>query len=409
MTTGSAVEAVPDALAPPPRHRRFPLLDGMRAIAVLSVLVVHVAIFARVGTTPAARFLTHLNVGVTVFFLISGFLLYRPFIAHRTGGAGAPALADYARRRVLRIIPAYWAVLTVLTLLPGTVGVSGGNWLGQYSLTFTLPFAHTDSGCGGDIGCGLAQTWSLVVELTFYAALPLWFLLSERLARALGPRRWIGAELALLAALAVASVAVHFGVAGMTGPNSYVGGSVVGYVLWFALGMGLAIVSVAVGERRPAPIRLIGRFPGTIWLAAIATYAILCLEVPATPFVLDDAQQLGIHLVFGLVALLLMLPAVFADDAGGLPRSLLSHRLVAWVGLISYGVFLWHYAIAVAFGNQGDDLAFWPLLAVTVALSLAVAALSYYALERPLLRFKYRRQRAQPESATARDGPPGLA
>jgi peptidoglycan/LPS O-acetylase OafA/YrhL len=55
----------------------------MRAIAVLSVVVVHVSVFASAGTVPAARALTHLNVGVTVFFLISGFLLYRPFIAHR--------------------------------------------------------------------------------------------------------------------------------------------------------------------------------------------------------------------------------------------------------------------------------------------------------------------------------------
>lgn len=384
--------AVPDALAPPPRHPRFPLLDGMRAIAVLSVLVVHVAVLARLGTTPAARLLTHLNVGVTIFFLISGFLLYRPFIAHRAGGAEAPALPDYARRRLLRIVPAYWVVLTVLTLLPGTTGVSGGEWAGQYSLTFTLPFAQADGGgCLGNIDCGLAQTWSLVVEFTFYAALPLWFLLSERLARGRSTRAWVSLELALLAGLSAASVLVHFGGTQGSVLNTYAGGSVLGFVVWFALGMGLAIVSVALGDRRPRAIELIGRFPAVPWLAALVAYAILCASVPATPYVIDGSQQLAVHLVFGLVALLLMLPAVFADDAGGLPRALLRHPVVAWIGLVSYGVFLWHYVIALELGGQGENLTFWPLLGVTVVLSLAVAAISYYAVERPLLRFKYRR------------------
>jgi peptidoglycan/LPS O-acetylase OafA/YrhL len=86
-----------------------------------------------------------------------------------------------------------------------------------------------------------------------------------------------------------------------------------------------------------------------------------------------------------------MLPAVFADDAGGAPRGLLAHPVVAWLGLISYGIFLWHYAVALELGSRGQDLAFWPLLGATLAISIAVAAASYYALERPLLKFKYRR------------------
>jgi len=73
------------------------------------------------------------------------------------------------------------------------------------------------------------------------------------------------------------------------------------------------------------------------------------------------------------------------------PRRLLAHPLVAWLGLISYGVFLWHYAVGLELGNRGEDLGFWPLVAVTLAISIAVAAASYYALERPLLRLKYRR------------------
>ena len=85
-----------------------------------------------------------------------------------------------------------------------------------------------------------------------------------------------------------------------------------------------------------------------------------------------------------------MLPAVFADDAGGLPRRFLAQPGVAWLGLVSYGIFLWHYAVTLDLGFDGDGLSFWPLLAVTLAISIAAAAISYYALERPLLRLKYR-------------------
>lgn len=86
-----------------------------------------------------------------------------------------------------------------------------------------------------------------------------------------------------------------------------------------------------------------------------------------------------------------MLPAVFADEAGGGPRRILAAPPVAWLGLISYGIFLWHYAVAAELGGMGVELGFWPLLAVTCAISVAAGAASYYALERPVLKLKYRR------------------
>lgn len=123
-----AAASVPDAVAPPPRHPRFPLVDGLRAIAVLCVVLVHAHGFADAGTTgPANRLLGQMGIGVTIFFVISGFLLYRPFIAHRTGGAGAPPVLTYAKRRLLRIYPAYWLALTVLVIAPGLVGVYEGE------------------------------------------------------------------------------------------------------------------------------------------------------------------------------------------------------------------------------------------------------------------------------------------
>lgn len=380
----------PDAVAPPPHHPRFPLLDGMRAIAVFAVLFVHAGVFGLVGDSTAGRLVLHLNVGVTIFFLISGFLLYRPFIAHRAGGAAAPAIADYCRRRLLRILPAYWLVLVVLIAVPGLTGIPGEGAVQQFALLHTLPIGDGPGCVEAVSGCGLAQTWSLVVEFTFYAVLPLYVLAAAALARGRSTRAWLATELVLLGALSLASVLLHFVIVSGAGPASVVGGTLLGYWLWFALGMALALVSVAVGDRRPRFVVEIAAYPGPIWAAAVAVYVIAALTLPPTPYLVDAGDQLAAHLVFGLVALLLMLPAVFAGSEGGLPRAVLRHPLVAWLGLISYGIFLWHYVVTLELGVPGEGWGFVPLLIATIAITVPVAAASYYLLERPLLRFKYR-------------------
>lgn len=390
----------PDALAPPPDHPRFPLLDGMRAIAVLAVVIVHVAFFAHPGSAPAPDVLMHLNIGVTIFFLISGFLLYRPFIAHRAGGGRAPAAPVYLKRRALRIFPAYWAALTILTILPGTTAFGDDGWLGQYSLLFMLPFNGFANDCADIPACGLAQTWSLAVELTFYLALPLWVLLSNRLCRGRSPRGWVPIELGALAAIGVGSVVLHFGFAPQA---DLVTTTAAGYLLWFALGMSLAVLSVAFGDLDLGPLTRSAWIP---WLAGAVLYVVVCIVLPPVPFLFDTRNSVISHVAFGLIALLLMLPAVFGDRAGGWPRSLLSHPAMAWLGLISYGIFLWHYVVAVEFGSLGSDLSFWPLLCVTLAISVAAATASYYCLERPALRFKYRRGPARPPNVSAEEGSP---
>ena len=387
-------DAAPDAVAPPPHHPRFPLLDGMRAIAVFGVLVLHVGVFGQVGDSLAGKLVLHLNVGVTIFFLISGFLLYRPFIAHRTGGAGAPAVTDYARRRLLRILPAYWLVLVVLIVLPGFTGVPGTGGIQQFALLHTLPIGDAPACVQAVADCGLAQTWSLVVEFSFYAVLPLYAIAAAALARGRSATGWLRAELLLLAALSLGSVLLHFVILDGPGPASVVGGTLLGYWLWFALGMGLALVSVALaGRRPPALVETIAAHPGALWAAAIAVYVAAALILPATPYLAAAGDQLFVHLAFAVVALLLMLPAVFGDSAGGAPRALLRQPVVAWLGLISYGIFLWHYVVALKLGIPGEGWSFLPLLLATVAITVPVAAASYYLLERPLLRFKYRRIR----------------
>jgi peptidoglycan/LPS O-acetylase OafA/YrhL len=376
---------VPDAVAPPPRHPRFPLFDGLRAIAVLCVVLVHVP-GSEALPTVFERLVVHLNLGVVIFFVISGFLLYRPFIAARGGGAPEPALTDYAKRRFLRIVPAYWLALTVLTVVPGMVGVEGGNPVPQYTLVHTLPLFGGPT-CYGFTDCGLVHTWSLVIEVTFYALLPLYAWVVFRLTRHLDRRAWLRAELAILAALALASLLLHFV---FFDDSPWVASTVVGAWLLFAFGTGLAVASVALDDdqRQPALVRSTVRRPGLVWLAAIALYIVLCMWAPIELGAFTRAQSVILYVGLGLVAFLLVLPAVFGSGAGGWPRRVLGHPLMQWLGLISYGIFLWHLAIAL---ELGAELGWLPTLLGTLVLSVAVAAASYYLVERPILRLKYRR------------------
>lgn len=104
MTTVASREP-PIAFEPQTGHPRFEHVDALRAMAALAVLATHAAAEAQARTAWFGPFIQRLNVGVTVFFLISGFLLYRPWVAAR---AGAPArnIADYARSRFLPLVPA---------------------------------------------------------------------------------------------------------------------------------------------------------------------------------------------------------------------------------------------------------------------------------------------------------------
>ncbi|CAN5573250.1 acyltransferase [soil metagenome] len=363
------------------------MLDAMRALAVLCVVTVHVYSFSAPGSAPIPGVLAHLNLGVTIFFLISGFLLYRPFIAHRSQGPDRPGFLRYARRRALRILPAYWLALTVLTIIPGALGVGDGSGISRYALVHTLSLNAAGDTCVFDVHCGLAQTWSLAVEASFYLALPLLFLASEFVATRISGRRWVGVELIGLAILSAGSVVLR--ATPQQGPSAVISGTLIGSFLWFALGMSLAVVSVAIeGNLAPGWLRALRRFPAACWLIAVAMYALLAIELPASAFLLSEVQFRWIHLAFAAIAFLLLLPAIFADPGKTPLARLLGHPTLAWVGLVSYGVFLWHYVIALRLGSDGAELGFWPLLAATLIASLLAATLSYYLLERPLLRRK---------------------
>jgi peptidoglycan/LPS O-acetylase OafA/YrhL len=104
------------------------------------------------------------------------------------------------------------------------------------------------------------------------------------------------------------------------------------------------------------------------------------------------AQYVGRTALYSVVALGIVLPAVFGDQARGMVRRLLANRALLWIGLISYSFFLYHWAVVIQVGR-------WSLPAgtpIALAASLAIAAASYYVIERPALSLK-RLVKARPE------------
>jgi len=328
-------------------RRVVPALDGLRAVAAGAVLLTHVAF--RTGQTQAGAggaVLGRLDVGVAVFFVLSGFLLYP-----RTRPVGR-----YALRRAARILPAYWVLLAVVAVI-GSVPAAYW-WLGQGYRTEPLAGA-------------LTQTWSLVPEVAFYLVLPglVWL-----------ARRWEWPVLAGCVVLAYAwIVAVHL----LDLPDRMLLW-LPGHLDWFAVGMAVAALA-----RRGVPgwLGQLAAASGTCWSAAGALLFLLATPV-AGPLTLAPAPGGAAVLKeagYALVAGLLLVPAALGPRApvlGSPPLRLL--------GRWSYGIFLWHLLVLDAVYRVTG----WPdfsgrtvaVAALTALGATALGGLSWVLVERPALR-----------------------
>lgn len=390
VTGGGAVEPV---VAPPPGNPRFPHVDALRAFAALSVLVFHTAFTSGATTAWYGAIVGRLEVGVALFFAISGFLLYRPFVAAHYARAPRIRTRDYLRRRVLRIVPAYWLALTVLAIYPGLAGVFTGDWWIYYGFGQIYSL--------GTFVNGIPQAWTLCVEATFYLVLPLYALALRGICRSRSPRMIVAIELGLLALLAAASLA--FRTAAIASGPTAAFAWLPGMFGWFAPGMALAVVSVALAQRTAPwrPATWVARHPALVWAAAAVAFGAMAATVSApqpTGTIYTEEESFRLYVLSAAVAALVLLPAVAGVAGGGWPRRLLSLPALAWLGLISYGIYLWHHTPMVWLADHGaldwvPGSRFLVLTALTAAVGIGAAAASYYAVERPLLRFKDPRRR----------------
>jgi peptidoglycan/LPS O-acetylase OafA/YrhL len=265
----------------------------------------------------------------------------------------------------------------------------------MYTLTQTMPLYNGPSCSALLDGCSLAQTWSLGAEVTFYLALPVYALVVERLTRRLSIRRWVAVQAGVLVTLSTASLVVQYLL--IFPALQWVGWTVCGNVLWFSLGMGLAVASVVwTGRRHRAPDWIAGHAL-LLWTLAIALYVLLCLWLPGSAFLSGAGQLAAVQAAFGMISLLALAPMIFTGEPARLPQRFTGSRVMAWLGLISYGIFLWHFPVLLTIGpgTGRGGRAFIGLLAVTLAIAIVFAAISYYLIERPAMTLKYRRLRGR--------------
>ncbi len=354
------------------RSRR---VDGLRGIAVALVVVYHLAINAApMSMTWLRDLMFQGRAGVWVFFVLSGYLIFLPFVSGLLTGTTVPTI-PFLVRRAARIYPAYLVTLLVLAIGFGYGNLhSVGEWVQALTLT------QNWTGAAYERQLGVQQAWSLALEMNFYlfvpafaAALTMW---TRRLDAAARPVRiWIA-----LGALVVVGFGWQLGARG-----TIVGLFVLpNYFPAFGAGMALALTAVQPPVRLRAIMDGVGRYRGWCWLAAAGLLALRAWVFTA-PEGFDAKQGPEAQAWFSVFGVVLVAATVWSLDRPGV----IGGRALAWLGTISYGVFLWHLAIVQTWAPSdwfGTDPTLDGNILVRAALvvpcSIAIGAASWFLVER---------------------------
>lgn len=396
--------AIAATSAPVSRPARRPGLDVLRGLAATAVVVSHVAFVSGVvnpqrWSSELRLLLPRLDVGVPIFFVLSGLLISRPFLRAVADGSPAPAPVRYLLRRAARIYPLYWVVLAVV------LAASTGELPSIAKLLSYIGLVHIYRPATA-IG-PITQSWSLATELSFYLLVPLWFWGCRRVLARFGVTdrrrrlRWMG--LALLGWVA-AAVAWRMGVVAATDTYDYTRAGAVdvrgALLTWlpnhldnFAAGIALAVL-LELGLVRPLSVVVrLGCYiaaAGALWVAAAH------LGLPPLHTGFDGGQTLARHALFLVVAALVVAPSALSAAGAASPGSgtyvgarlgaRVGARLAAAVGMGSYGVYLWHQFVAERWmlrpGHRDFQVAFPTMLVVVLAVSAALAAGTYWLVEK---------------------------
>jgi peptidoglycan/LPS O-acetylase OafA/YrhL len=369
-------------MAPP----RIGGLDGLRGLAALAVLVFHAWLYS--GPDPgsaqrssASDYVFHeLRLGLVLFFALSGFVLFRPWVRAALDRTERPQLGRYLRSRAARILPAYYlALVGAVVLLWGLAGESYVRLPDAGELWRFVLFVQNYS--GATVMSLNPPTWTLVIEVSFYLALPLlgWLLLR------LPARRW--ALLALPLAL-------------------------IGAGLWFTWYSQLIQLPLPWRKTLPSMLPYFGAGMAAAVLVhgrRLGPWATRLLLLTGSALVVVDALLLTAQarhtLLMPELTIIRDLPAavgfaaILAALAAGPPGRIAGSRPMVRLGEISYGLYLWNVPLAIWLRAHGllpaDAL---PAALVLFAVTTVFATASWLLVERRAIAWAARQKGLSPQS-----------
>ncbi|TAM62810.1 acyltransferase [Mycobacterium sp.] len=348
---------------------RVASLTGVRAVAALLVVGTHAAYTTGKYTHGYWGLVgSRMEIGVPIFFVLSGYLLFRPWVKSAATGGPPPSLSRYARHRVRRIMPPYLVTVLFAYVLYHyrEAGPNPGHtWLGL-ARNLTLTQIYCDGYLGKYLHQGLTQMWSLAVEASFYVLLPLlaYLLLVLICRRQWQPKLVLGA----LAGLALISpawlVLVHADHWFPDGARLWLPT----YLAWFLGGMMLTVLQ-EMGVRGygfvAIPLATISYFIVSTPIAGAPT---------TSPATLSEA--LFKTCFYAVIAALAVAPLALGDH--GWYSRLLASRPMVWLGEISYEIFLIHlitmeFAMDYVVGARVYTGPMLNLFVATLALTIPLA------------------------------------
>ena len=350
-----------------PRLGYVGALDGLRALAVIAVLLFHGGIgWARGGF-----------LGVDMFFVLSGFLI-TTLLLEELAATGTVRLRDFWTRRARRLLPAMIVVTVAVAAVPTVVAATrsiGSTRLDAASaLAYVANWRFIAAGASyfgrTSVPSPLQHTWSLAVEEQFYLVFPLVALLLAR-------RRsvWLG----LVAFLGAVASAVTMGVLFHPGQDTsrvYFGTDARVHVILIGVIAAVLLRRWRARDKQPGP-----------WAGAgLTLLALACLA--GIGWVMVNANGSTPWLFRGgfaglSAATALVIAAVVMVPGGWLGKALAIWPLAA-LGRISYGIYLWHWPLFLALNGERTGLQGNRLLAVRLAATLAVSIVSAWLIERPI-------------------------
>jgi peptidoglycan/LPS O-acetylase OafA/YrhL len=378
--------------AAPPKLPRLPALDALRGFGASIVVLGHVA-FATgwVGEPYWGWWLSRSEVVVSMFFVLSGFVLFRPFANAKAMAASAGRTRTYMLRRFMRITPAYW--LTVIISLTLLVDKPADTETWVRHLTYTQFYGQ------GHLLPGIGQAWTLTIEAFFYLTLPLLGLLT--LGKRWRPVRTVVLCLAMIPVSLIWALAIGYGYL-----NTFI------HPLWFfsyasCFGIGMAMATIEVAllhghvSRAWQSLKDLGSYPWAWFGLAIGLYAVVATPVagPRGGLGITRDSEFAVRvMLYAIIGACLVIPVAFGSKTrlhrflGTLP--------MRWMGNISFGLFLWHPFVM----HIIDDVSGVPpfgrepigMYLLTMAGSIVAAAISWYLIEKPAINWSRTR------SATAR-------